>query len=321
MSIEEIRIEDLNVETFIDQKCKALAAEIGDDLAINALSGGVDSSAATMLAHRAVGSRLQTYFIDNGLMRQGEPESVIETMAELGVPVILLDAKDEFYAALKGVTDPEEKRQVITDTFYKTVFGRLVRESGAKFLLQGTIYTDVEETIAGIKRQHNILSQLGIDTEEAYGYRVIEPLIELRKTGVRAVGKGLGLPESVYNRPPFPGPALVTRVIGEATPERIDLARRATSIVEASLAGVDAFQYLAIIHEDRVTGVYEGARRYGNQVEIRCWDSTDAVVATPTRLSFDVLEEMAARITREIPEVVSVTYNITTKPPSTIEAL
>lgn len=321
MSIEEIRIEDLNVDAFIDQKCKALAAEIGDDLAINALSGGVDSSVATMLAHRAVGNRLQTYFIDNGLMRQGEPESVMKTMAELGVPVILLDAKEEFYAALKGITDPEKKRQVITDTFYKTVFGRLVRESGAKFLLQGTIYTDVEETIAGIKRQHNILSQLGIDTEDAYGYRVIEPLIELRKTGVRAVGKGLGLPESVYNRPPFPGPALVTRVIGEATPERIDLARRATAIVEATLAGVDAFQYLAIIHEDRVTGVYEGARRYGNQVEIRCWDSTDAVVATPTRLSFDVLEDMAARITREIPEVVSVTYNITTKPPSTIEAL
>ncbi len=321
MSIEEIKIEDLDAEAFINDQCRRLADEIGDDTAINALSGGVDSSVTTMLAHRALGDRLKTYFIDNGLMRQGEPESVMESMEGLGVPVTLVDAEAEFFAALKGVTDPEKKRQAITDTFYKTVFGRLVRNSGSRFLIQGTIYTDVAETVAGIKRQHNILSQLGIDTEAAYGYRVIEPLIQLRKTGVRAVGKALGLPESVYNRPPFPGPALVTRVIGEVSPDKVDLVRRATAIVEEALSGTGAFQYLAILHEDRVTGVYEGARRYGNQVEIRCWDSMDAVVAQPTRLPFDVLEKMAARITGEIPEVVSVTYNITTKPPSTIEAL
>ena len=321
MSIKEIKIEALDAEAFINDQCRRLADEIGDDTAINALSGGVDSSVTTMLAHRALGDRLKTYFIDNGLMRQGEPESVMETMEGLGVPVTLVDAKAEFFAALKGVTDPEKKRQAITDTFYKTVFGRLVRNSGSRFLIQGTIYTDVAETVAGIKRQHNILSQLGIDTEAAYGYRVIEPLIQLRKTGVRAVGKALGLPESVYNRPPFPGPALVTRVIGEVSPDKVDLVRRATAIVEEALSGTGAFQYLAILHEDRVTGVYEGARRYGNQVEIRCWDSMDAVVAQPTRLPFDVLEKMAARITGEIPEVVSVTYNITAKPPSTIEAL
>lgn len=321
MSIEEIKIEDLDAEAFINDQCRRLADEIGDDTAINALSGGVDSSVTTMLAHRALGDRLKTYFIDNGLMRQGEPESVMESMEGLGVPVTLVDAEAEFFAALKGVTDPEKKRQAITDTFYKTVFGRLVRNSGSRFLIQGTIYTDVAETVAGIKRQHNILSQLGIDTEAAYGYRVIEPLIQLRKTGVRAVGKALGLPESVYNRPPFPGPALVTRVIGEVSPDKVDLVRRATAIVEEALSGTGAFQYLAILHEDRVTGVYEGARRYGNQVEIRCWDSMDAVVAQPTRLPFDVLEKMAARITGEIPEVVSVTYNITAKPPSTIEAL
>ncbi|MFO8111617.1 MAG: ExsB family transcriptional regulator [Desulfosalsimonadaceae bacterium] len=321
MTITEIPFESLDAEKFIDEKCRKLVEETGGDIAVNALSGGVDSSVTTMLAHRAIGSRLKTYFIDNGLMREKEPESVISVMTGLGVPVERIDAKDEFFSALKGVTDPEEKRQVITDTFYKTVFGRLVKESGARFLLQGTIYTDVEETVAGIKRQHNILSQLGIDTESAYGYRVIEPLIELRKTGVRAVGKALGMPESVYNRPPFPGPALVTRVIGEAVPERIERVRKATAIVEEELAGVDAFQYLAILHEDRVTGIYQGARRYGNQIEIRCWDSKDAVVAKPTRLPFALLEKMAGRITAEIPEVVSVTYNITAKPPSTIEAL
>ena len=321
MTIREIPAKSLDPVRFIEEKCEALAAETAGGIAVNALSGGVDSSVTTMLAHRALGDRLKTFFIDNGLMRKNEPEFVVETMEKLGVPVVLVDAKEEFFSALKGVSDPEQKRQVITDTFYKSVFGRLVRESGAAFLLQGTIYTDVEETVAGIKRQHNILSQLGIDTEEAYGYKVIEPLIELRKTGVRAVGKALGLPESIWNRPPFPGPALVARVIGEAAPEKIDLIRNATAIVEEELAGVDAFQYLAVLHEDRVTGVRDGSRRYGNQIEIRCWDSLDATEARPTRLPFDLLETMAARITSEIPEVVSVTYNITTKPPSTIEAL
>ncbi len=321
MTIREIPAETLDPVRFIEEKCEALAAETAGGIAVNALSGGVDSSVTTMLAHRALGDRLKTFFIDNGLMRKNEPEFVVETMEKLGVPVVLVDAKDEFFSALRGVGDPEQKRQVITDTFYQSVFGRLVRESGATFLLQGTIYTDVEETVAGIKRQHNILSQLGIDTEEAYGYKVIEPLIELRKTGVRAVGKALGLPESIWNRPPFPGPALVARVIGEAAPEKIDLIRNATAIVEEELAGVDAFQYLAVLHEDRVTGVRDGSRRYGNQIEIRCWDSLDATEARPTRLPFDLLETMAARITSEIPEVVSVTYNITTKPPSTIEAL
>jgi GMP synthase (glutamine-hydrolysing) len=321
MTIEEIRMEDLDVPAFIDAQCRSISAEVGHGTAVNALSGGVDSSVTTMLAHRALGARLLTFFIDHGLMREGEPERVMATMQDLGVNVELVDARDEFFAALKDKTDPEEKRQAITDTFYKTVFGRLVKESGARFLLQGTIYTDVEETVAGIKRQHNILSQLGIDTQQAYGYQVIEPLIQLRKTGVRAVGKALGLPKSVYNRPPFPGPALVTRVVGEATPERIALVRRATVVVEQELANVAAFQYLAILHEDRVTGVRNGKREYGRQIEIRCWDSQDAVIATPTRLPWDILEKMAARITSEVEGVVSVTYNITTKPPSTIEAV
>lgn len=321
MTAEEIRMEDLDAPAFIETQCRLISAEVGQGTAVNALSGGVDSSVTTMLAHRALGARLLTFFIDNGLMREGEPERVINTMQDLGVNVDLVDARDEFFEALKGKTDPEEKRQAITDTFYKTVFGRLVKECGARYLLQGTIYTDVEETVAGIKRQHNILSQIGIDTQQAYGYKVIEPLVQLRKTGVRAVGKTLGLPRSVYNRPPFPGPALVTRVVGEATPERIALVRRATTIVEYELADVVAFQYMAILHEDRVTGVRDGKREYGRQIEIRCWDSQDAVTASPTRLPWEILEKMAARITSEVPGVVSVTYNITAKPPSTIEAV
>jgi GMP synthase (glutamine-hydrolysing) len=321
MSIREIKIEDLNPQVFIEEQCRLISEQVGPSKAVNALSGGVDSSVTTMLAHRALGPRLLTYFIDNGLMREGEPESVVSAMKNLGVPVILLDARNEFFAALQGKTDPEVKRQAITDTFYKTVFGRLVKESGAPYLLQGTIYTDVEETVAGIKRQHNILAQLGIDTEKAFGYKVIEPLIELRKPGVRAIGEALRMPEKMYNRPPFPGPALAARVIGEVTPERIDLVRKATLVVEEELSGIQAFQYMAVLHEDRVTGTRSGKREYGFQIEIRCWDSRDAVTASPTRLSFDLLRKLADRITSEVPGVVSVTYNVTTKPPSTIEAV
>jgi GMP synthase (glutamine-hydrolysing) len=321
MTIQEIVFSDLNPQAFIDEQCSLISEQVGTSKAVNALSGGVDSSVTTMLAHRALGPRLLTYFIDNGLMREGEPEAVISVMKHLGVPVERVDARKEFFAALKGKTDPEEKRQAITDAFYKTVFGRLVKESGAPYLLQGTIYTDVEETVAGIKRQHNILSQLGIDTQEAFGYKVIEPLIQLRKTGVRAIGKALGMPEQMYQRPPFPGPALAARVIGEASPARIALVRKATVVVEEELSGIEAFQYMAILHEDRLTGVRNGTREYGFQIEIRCWDSQDAVTASPTELTFEILRKMADRITSEVRGVVSVTYNIATKPPSTIEAV
>lgn len=321
MDNEELKFDDLNPETFINEQVAELSATVGEGIAVNALSGGVDSSVVTILAHRALGKKLKTYFIDHGLMREGEPEHVVSLFGERGVPVDRIDARDEFFSALKGKTDPEEKRQAITDTFYKEVFGRLVNESGAKYLIQGTIYTDVEETVAGIKRQHNILAQIGIDTQEAYGYTVIEPLIRLRKPAVRAVGRALGLPEEIWGRPPFPGPALTARVIGEATPERVKLVRKATKIVEEQLSGTGAFQYLAVLHEDKVTGIREGKRDYGLQIEIRCWESQDAVTATPTNLPFDILENLAERITGEVPGVVSVTYNITKKPPSTIEAV
>jgi len=319
--IEEIKLEDLSVEEFIEKKVEEIRSEVGDGVAINALSGGVDSSVVTMLGHRALGDRLRTIFVDSGIMRQGEPEWVHSIFKDLGVEVEVLDAQSEFFGALKGLTDPEEKREAVTQTFYKTVFGRAVRESGSRYLLQGTNYTDVEETVAGIKRQHNILEQLGIDTESMFGYKVLEPLIQLRKSGVRRVGKAVGLPEEVYNAPPFPGPALATRVIGEVTPERVATVRLANHIVEEELRGSGAFQYLAILHEDRVTGIRGGERDFGQQIEVRCWDSTDAVIGSPTKLPFESLERLGNRISTEVPGVVSVTYNITSKPPSTIEPI
>jgi GMP synthase (glutamine-hydrolysing) len=319
--IQEITAQALNPERFIDEKVSEIKGAVGDGLAINALSGGVDSSTVTMLGHRALGKRLKTVFIENGLMREGEPEQVAGFFRKLGVTVEVVDARKEFFAALKGIRDPEEKREAITQTFYRSVFGRIVKESGAKYLLQGTILTDVDETVAGIKRQHNVFEQLGIDPQEAFGYRIIEPLIQLRKDGVRKIGKALGLPAELFERIPFPGPALSARVIGEATPERIETVRKATVVVERLLKSTGAFQYMAILHEDRVTGMRDGQRDFGQQIEVRCWDSVDARTATPTRLSFDILEKLAREMIREVPGIVSVTYNIAPKPPSTIEAI
>ena len=319
--IKEITAQELNTERFINEKVEEIGSAVGDGIAINALSGGVDSSTVTMLGHRALGIRLKTVFIENGLMREGEPEQVAGLFRKLGVTVEVFDAQKEFFSALRGITDPEEKREAITQTFYRNVFGRIVKESGAKYLLQGTILTDIDETVAGIKRQHNVFEQLGIDPQKAFGYRIIEPLIQLRKDGVRTIGKALGLPTELFERIPFPGPALSARVIGEATQERVETVRRATVVVERLLKGTDAFQYMAILHEDRVTGMRDGERDFGQQIEVRCWDSLDARTATPTRLSFEILEKLAGEIIREVPGIVSVTYNIAPKPPSTMEAV
>ncbi|MDH4206131.1 MAG: asparagine synthase-related protein [Desulfobacteraceae bacterium] len=319
--IKEITAKELNPEHFINEKVKEIQQVVGNGMAINALSGGVDSSTVTMLGHRTLGDRLKTVFIENGLMREGEPEKVVNLFRKLGVKVEVVDAQKEFFAALEGVTDPEEKREAITQAFYKDVFGRLVRERKAKYLLQGTILTDIDETVAGIKRQHNVFEQLGIDPKEAFGYHIIEPLIQLRKDGVRKVGEALGLPAEIFDRIPFPGPALAARVIGQATPERIETVRKATAVVERLLKDTGAFQYMAILHEDRVTGMRDGLRDFGQQIEVRCWESVDARVATPTQLSFEILEKLANEILRDVPGIVSVTYNIAPKPPSTIEAV
>ncbi len=319
--IKEITLQELNPSQFINEKVNEIKSIVGNGTAINALSGGVDSSVVTMLGHQALGKNLKTVFIDNGLMREGEPAQVAGFFKKLGVEVAVVDARNEFFSALKGITNPEEKREAITQTFYKNVFGKIVRESGAKYLLQGTILTDVDETVAGIKRQHNVFEQLGIDPQAAFGYRIIEPLIQLRKEGVRKTGQALGLPSESFDRIPFPGPALSARVIGEATPERIETVRKATAVVERLLKNTGAFQYLAILHEDRMTGMRDGKRDFGQQIEIRCWDSKDARIATPTKLPFEMLEKLVNGILQEVPGIVSVTYNIATKPPSTIEAV
>jgi GMP synthase (glutamine-hydrolysing) len=319
--IVELKASELDAKKFINEKAREITEIVDKGLAINALSGGVDSSAVTMLGHKALGSRLKTYFINNGLMRKDEPQSIVSVFKNLGVCVEIIDAQKDFFKALKGITDPEEKREAITQTFYKNVFAKLIKKSGAKYLLQGTILTDIDETVAGIKRQHNVFEQLGIDPQEAFGYKIIEPLVQLRKDGVRKVAEAAGLPESIFKRMPFPGPALAARIIGEVTPEKIEIVRTATYIVEKELEQTKAFQYMAILHNDRVTGMRAGKRDFGLQIELRCWDSIDARQAKPTKISYDVLDKISKRMVTEVEGVVSVTYNITSKPPSTMEAV
>jgi len=308
----------MNCKAFVEEQIVSLRETVKDGLAINALSGGVDSSVVTVLGHRSLGKRLKTVFIDNALMRKGEPERVIKIFTKMKISVDLVDARAEFLGALKGLTDPEEKRNAVTNTFYDKVFGRLVRETGAKFLLHGTILTDIEETIAGIKRQHNILAQLGIDPEKEYGYKVLEPLQTLRKDGVRRVAKILGLPPELAKRIPFPGPALATRIVGEVTEERLEIVREATDIVEKELGKSKAFQYLAVLLNDKATGIRENRREFGQIIVVRCLNSVDARTATVTKIPWDKLNRISKRIT-SIKGVNRCLYDLTPKPPATIE--
>ena len=309
----------MDYEKFVEEQITDIKQTVADAKAINALSGGVDSSLTTVLGHRALGDQLKTVFIDNALMREGEPQQVVKTFADIDIPVELVDAQDEFLSALAGLTDPEEKRQAVTDTFYSKVFSQLVSDSGAKFLLHGTILTDIEETVAGIKRQHNILTQLGIDTEKAYGYSVLEPLKTLRKDDVREVAKSLNLPAEISQRIPFPGPALATRIVGEVTRQRLDTVRKATAIVEEELADSRAFQYMAVLLNDRATGIRNNKREFGQIIVVRCIESIDARTATATELPWDKLNVICQRIITEIEDVNRCLYDLTPKPPATIE--
>ncbi len=308
----------MDARKFIEKQVEEIKKTVGSDKAISALSGGVDSAVATILAHKALGPQLKIVFIDHGLMRENEPQEVKAAFQRLGIELEIVDAHTEFFEALKGKVDPEEKRKAFRYTFYK-VFGREVLKSKAHFLIQGTIAADIIETRGGIKTQHNILEQIGIDPEKGFGFKVIEPLKELFKHEVREVGKALGLPEHMYKRMPFPGPALATRIIGEVTPERVELVRKATRIVEEEVAAFQPFQAFAVLMNDMATGVVEGKRKFGHIIIVRSVESQDAMTAQPTPLPWDVLTKIARRITQEIPAVVRVAYEITSKPPATIE--
>jgi GMP synthase (glutamine-hydrolysing) len=308
----------METEKFIEQKIHEIKNKVGAEKAISALSGGVDSSVCTVLAHKALGERLKVIFIDDGLMRQDEGQHVSQIFSDIGIGVEIIDARREFFFVLKGVTDPEEKRKIFRNKFYE-VFGEAVIKSKARYLIQGTIAADIIETRGGVKTQHNILEQIGIDSEKGYGFKVIEPLKELFKGQVRDVAKSLGLPKELYKRMPFPGPGLAARVIGEVTEERVQKLRQATQIVEQEIASLEPFQAFAVLLNDKGTGIKEGKRNFGDIVIIRCVESQDAMTAEPTKLPWKILERISQRITHEILSVTRVAYEITPKPPATIE--
>ncbi len=308
----------MKIKEFINDKVAEIEKTVGSGQAISALSGGVDSSACTVLAWRALGDKLKVIFIDDGLMREGEPEQVRAVFGKLGIDVEIVIARDEFFAALAGQLDPEEKRKAFRQTFY-TVFGHEVRRSGANFLVQGTIAADIIETKGGVKTQHNILEQIGIDPQQGFGFKVVEPIKELFKPDVRRVAKELGLPESVYQRMPFPGPGLMARVLGEVTPERVAIVRAATVIVEQEIRKLSPFQAFAVLLNDMGTGIEGGKRKFGHIIIIRSVESRDAMTAKPTPAPWDALMKMSRRIVKEIPSVTRVAYELTPKPPSTIE--
>ena len=306
-----------NAKEFIESSLKEIRAIAKDAKVISACSGGVDSTVTTALVHKALGDNALAVFIDDGLRREGEPEFVLRTLKNLGVKTRYVDAKKEFFTAFKGKIDAEEKRKAFRNTFY-TTFGKVAKEENTGFIVQGTIKADVIETVKGIKSQHNVLQQIGISPEK-YGYKILEPLRELFKPDVRRVARELGLPKEVSERMPFPGPALSLRVLGEVTPERVAIVRKATEVVEEETKELGTFQNFAVLHNDKATGIKNGNRLYGNIVTVRIVDSEDAVTATARKVPYEKLLKIGKRIVEEIPTVVRCLYDITDKPPATIE--
>ena len=307
----------------IERAVERVRGRVGDAEALCALSGGVDSAVAALVVHRAIGDRLTCVFVDTGLLREGEPEQVEEAFARhFGVPLVHVKAEDRFLARLEGVTDPEEKRRRIGEEFIR-VFEEVAREhDGARFLVQGTLYPDVIEsgsdTAATIKTHHNVGG-----LPERMDLELVEPLRDLFKDEVRVIGAELGLPEEVVQRQPFPGPGLAVRVVGEVTRDRLALVRAADAIVREVIhrAGLEReiWQAFAVLLDVRSVGVMGDGRTYERPVVLRAVTSEDAMTADWARLPHQVLETISTRIVREVPGVNRVAYDVTSKPPGTIE--
>ena len=310
---------------YVEREVAAIAAQIGSHDAVCALSGGVDSAVAAALVDRAIGNRLTCLFVDTGLLRTGEADEVMDGFRELHLSVRRLDAADQFLTRLAGVEDPEQKRKIIGATFID-VFEIEARSLGnPRYLVQGTLYPDVIESATAatpnavtIKTHHNVGG-----LPETMPFDLIEPLRALFKDEVREVGRALALPERILRRHPFPGPGLAVRIIGDVTPDRLATLRKADAIVtqEITRAGLydDIWQAFAVLTPVRSVGVMGDGRTYGNAVAIRAVTSEDAMTADWARIPYDVLATMSARIVNEVPEVNRVVFDVTTKPPATIE--
>ncbi|MEM3522769.1 MAG: glutamine-hydrolyzing GMP synthase, partial [Candidatus Bathyarchaeia archaeon] len=308
---------------FIKNTVNEIKKTVGDKKAIIALSGGVDSSTALVLASKALGKNLTAIFVDNGLLRNKEPEFIKKTFKKLNINFVYVDAKERFLKKLKGIADPEEKRKIIGKEFIK-VFEEEAKKVKADFLIQGTIYPDRIESgfikyADKIKTHHNVG---GLPLRIKFK-GIVEPLKDLYKDEVKALAKKLGLPKKIIQRQPFPGPGLAVRIIGELTQEKINILKNADRIVREELERANIknklWQYFAILLSIKTTGIKGDSRSYGYVIAIRAVESEEAMTANFAKLPYNVLEKISTRITNEIPFVTRVVYDITNKPPATIE--
>jgi GMP synthase (glutamine-hydrolysing) len=383
-----------DAKTFLEKQIVVTREALGNEKALIAVSGGVDSTVSAAITYRAISGNLSCVFIDDNFMRLGEPERVKQLLSSppLNLLVKVADERDRFMAALRGLKDAEEKRKAFRDTFYKALSDAAKREK-CSFLVQGTIRADVEETAAGVKTQHNILEQIGINPVEKYGYRVVEPLVSLYKWQVREVARIIGMPEELSERQPFPGPGLSVRVVGEITPEKLDEEKRATVIAEEYLAPLKPSQFFVAIFSsaptrrdegiatevsedldispvkahilsEKATGVVDGKRTYGDvvlldvgrakpahdklqrarktfqgdhpnvtrvlvklgardgrgyRVTLRAIKTRDFLTAEVVNVPWKTLEEAAEKILERCPRISDVYYDVTPKPPATVE--
>jgi GMP synthase (glutamine-hydrolysing) len=389
-------------QRFIETQTNQIRRILGKEKAIIACSGGVDSTTCAVLTRRSIGDNLLCVFIDTNFMRLGEPERVCKSLSSppLGLPVKLVKAKDQFMYAMNSLEDAEEKRKAFRATFYN-VLSKTAKQEGCQYLVQGTILPDILETVTGIKTQHNVLEQMKIDTKKEYGFRVVEPLLTLYKFQVREVARALGLPELMSERQPFPGPGLSVRVVGKITPEKLEVEKNATEIVENFLEPIQPKQYFAATFDSatvpysremkvrealpelvkrmemeaqslqtKATGIRDGNRLYGSVVllgirdpkgkclnipyrtlnniqdaitsqdqeaarvlycltnkprkepwvvAVRAVESRDFVKAKVTKVPWEVLKKIEEKITSSCPTVGAVFFDVTPKPPGSIE--
>ncbi|HSC71808.1 MAG TPA: glutamine-hydrolyzing GMP synthase [Candidatus Methylomirabilis sp.] len=314
-----------DMKSFVTVSVDRIREQVGDGQVICALSGGVDSSVAAFLVHRAIGDRLTCVFVDNGLLRMNEAAQVVDTFgSHLGLNLVFVDASQRFLRKLAGVTDPEQKRKIIGAEFIAVFEEEAKRLGTIAFLAQGTLYPDVIESVSvkgpsvTIKTHHNVGG-----LPEQMGFRLVEPLRELFKDEVREAGRELGLPETILWRQPFPGPGLAVRILGEVTRERLDLLRKADVIVEEEIrkAGLyqEIWQAFAVLLPIRTVGVMGDERTYEHVIALRAVHSQDGMTADWVRLPYDVLARLSSRIANEVKGVNRVVYDVSSKPPSTIE--
>lgn len=313
---------DWSMTNFITEAVAKIKAQVGDAKIICGMSGGIDSAVAAVLVHKAVGKQLASIFVDQGLMRQGEPEEVVDVFGHrMQMQLVAVDARKRFLDALAGVTDPEQKRKIIGTEFIRVFEDEAQRLGDTAYLVQGTIYPDVIESGVGsglVKSHHNVGG-----LPDDLTFELVEPLRELFKDEVREIAALLGLPESIVYRQPFPGPGLAVRCLGEVTADKLEILRQADAIVTAEIqqAGLNRsiWQAFAVLPDVQTVGVSGTRRTYAHLIAIRAVNSVDAMSAEWTHLPYDLLERMAQRIVAEVEGANRVVYDITSKPPGTIE--